>query len=369
MKLQLSAIDTWFFRDGTPFDMNASAQSGVVGMFPPYPPTVAGAIRAALARRNGWDGRGRWGRAVAAVLGDGPEDLGRLQLTGPFVLHDGAAMFPLPRHVIGYEAQGGNWTPAALLRPARTGMLSDLGAGVRLPEVDRAMSAHEISPESGVGRWLTLEGLRRVLRGELPGSNEIVGERSLWHGERRVGIARNPSSRTVNEGALYSTRHVRPAATVSLGVEISGVPTSWKAPTRDVIPLGGESRLAACEAWNTRVPIAFDGPPRDARTAVIVALTPVLLGGPGAELALPGARVVSACTDRPLQIGGWYSGARAPLPLRNAARPGSVWFVEIEDSAAFQTAVTNGLMRVGAATATGFGLCAIGGAPRWEETT
>src|SRR5690606_4196194 len=90
MKLALSPIDTWFFRDGTPFDMGASPQAGVLGVCPPYPPTVAGAVRAALALQNGWDGRSRWSQDIEAVLGDGPETLGALRTTGPFVLHQGA---------------------------------------------------------------------------------------------------------------------------------------------------------------------------------------------------------------------------------------------------------------------------------------
>jgi hypothetical protein len=120
MKLQLAAIDTWFFRDSTPFHMNDSPQTGVVGMFPPYPATVAGAVRAALARQAGWDGQARWRDELVAVLGDGPADLGRLQITGPF-LCDGAPAFPVPRHVVG-SCEGGAgaaWTPKALLRPGR----------------------------------------------------------------------------------------------------------------------------------------------------------------------------------------------------------------------------------------------------------
>ena len=85
MKLQLSAIDTWFFRDSTPFDKEDSSQAGVVGVFPPYPPTIAGAIRAALARRNGWDGHSTWSSdALVTTLGHGPMTVGRLRITGPF---------------------------------------------------------------------------------------------------------------------------------------------------------------------------------------------------------------------------------------------------------------------------------------------
>lgn len=368
MKLQISAIDTWFFRDGTPFDMKGSPQSGVVGIFPPHPPTVAGAIRAALARRNGWDGHRRWSGKLAVILGDGPEDLGRLRISGPFVLRRGAPLFPMPRHVLGRVEAGGAWVPTALLRPARERVLSDLGEE-RLLEIARDAVASGTSLRVGAGRWTTLEGLQRILRGQLPLAEEVIHESALWTGEGRVGIARDPDSRTVADGALYSTQHARPAVEVSLGVDIDGVPPDWQWPKDDMLSLGGEGRLAACEAWDAKRELTLDGPARDARTAVIVALTPVLLGNTGSEPALPGARIISACIERPLRIGGWDSGARAPLPLRNAAPPGSVWFCELDDTNTFRAAITNGLVRAGAATAAGFGLCAVGSAPRWEETT
>ena len=59
--VDLQPVDTWFFRDSTPFTMGKAPQENVGSVFPPHPATVVGAIRAALARSRGWDGRGRWG--------------------------------------------------------------------------------------------------------------------------------------------------------------------------------------------------------------------------------------------------------------------------------------------------------------------
>jgi CRISPR-associated protein Cmr3 len=238
---------------------------------------------------------------------------------------------------------------------------------VRLPlaPADPAPTAAALDTSSDL--WVTLTGLQRILHGDLPAVGDLVPECALWAGEGRVGIERAPGSHTVVEGALYSTRHVRPDARVSLGVDIDGVPASWSVDG-DVIPLGGESRLAACTAWPAGNGVSFEPAPCSARTAVIVALTPVLLDttAPGSELTIPGARIISACIDRPLRIGGWDSLARAPLPLRNAAAPGSVWFCQLDDPDAFHKTITNGVVRAGAATAMGFGLCATGSAPHWE---
>jgi CRISPR-associated protein Cmr3 len=372
MRLALSPIDTWFFRDGTPFDMGASPQAGVIGVFPPYPPTVAGAIRAALALRNGWDGRARWSREIEAVLGDGPENLGSLRITGPFVLRHGSPVFPVPRHVLGRVDDNGRWLPAAMLRPGAATTVSDLGPSVRFPEFPQGTTdATSLLP--GTRRWVTLAGLHRILRGQLPSGDQILDETEMWAAEPRVGIARESISRTVAEGALYSTRHVRLRPSVSIAVEVDGVPASWRSPAGSVIPFGGESRLAACEAADASADVKFDVPVVESGTVVLVALTPVLLERDAlsgkADLPVGGVRIVSACTDRPIRIGGWDSLRRAPLAMKNAIAPGSTLFCKTDRPADLAKAIAGGLLRIGAMTTAGFGLCAVGNTPAWEKTT
>ena len=372
MKLALSPIDTWFFRDGTPFDMGASPQAGVLGVFPPYPPTVAGAIRAALALQNGWDGRSRWSRDIEAVLGDGPENLGALQITGPFVLHQSAPVFPVPRHILGQFGDDGGWLPVGMLRPGAASVFSDLGPSVRLPELAPGV-ADPASVAPATRRWITLSGLEFILRGDLPDREHFLDEDELWAEEPRIGIAREASSRTTAEGALYSTRHVRLRPSVSIGVEIDGVPSSWRSPVGSVLPFGGESRLAACEPWDASLRVTLESEVGGPGTVVLVALTPVLLEHDvvcgRSHLPIGGVRIVSACADRPLRIGGWDSLRRAPLPMRNAIAPGSTLFCEVDRIDELQNEIAGGLLRVGSMTTVGFGLCAVGKAPTWERTT
>ena len=371
MKLALSPIDTWFFRDGTPFDMGASPQAGVLGVFPPYPPTVAGAIRAALAIQNGWDGHSRWSRDIEAVLGDGPENLGALQITGPFLLYQGAPVFPVPRHLLGRFDDDGKWLPAGMLRPGAA-TVSDLGPSVRFPELAPGV-ADPPSLAPATRHWVTLSGLELILHGDLPGADHLLDESDLWAIEPRVGIAREANSRTTAEGALYSTRHVRLRPSVSIGVEVDGVPSSWRSPAGSVLPCGGESRLAACEPWEAGLRVKLDSETGGSGTVVLVAVTPVLLEHDVAcgrsKLSIGGARIVSTCADRPLRIGGWDSLRRAPLPMRNAIAPGSSMFCEVERIDELRKALAGGLLRVGAMTTAGFGLCVVGKAPTWERMT
>ena len=365
--VRLEPVYTLFFRDGIPFSADASPQEDVASLFPPYPTTVAGAIRAALACCNGWNGYGRWPERLNPVLGNGPDDLGVLAMAGPVLLRDDQPLFPAPRHLLGSH-DGADWKPRLFLRPG-SGVTCDLGDDVRLPEAPSTTKDVEAC-KPGDGWWLTQAGMQKVLRGEPPAEGEVVSSRSLWSEEPRIGLKRNRNTRTAEEGQLYSTRHVRLKRGVSLGVRIAGVPTEWTLPTGQLVPLGGESRLAACYDWNDtpalNMPLSANEP--NARVTVI-AVTPLDLDESvyGGQRPLDGAgdvklRVVSACLNRPQRIGGWDSLARRPQPLRSVLPPGSVLFCETDAPRRFIDAIAthDGWPRLGSRQAWGFGVVALG---------
>ena len=373
--VQLSPLDTWFFRDGTPFSAHHSAQEAVSSTFPPHPATVAGAVRAWLALSNGWSGQGRWHAEICKVLGDGPDDLGRLSFDGPFVLRCGRPLFRVPRHLLGDmtapEGSRPRWRPRVLLCPGNP-VRCDLGERVRLPRLPTVFSG---SPDMKVGDdvWLSADGMRAVLAGRLPENSMFVRSAGIWSQERRIGLKRDPETRTVEEGMLYSSSHVRPGRGVSLGVQVDGVPDSWTRRFGSLVPLGGESRLAEFTKWSGDLSLDTDLEAR--RRLVLVALTPLdlpqdIYGGrqPLALAGLGDALVVSACLGRPQRIGGWDSGRRRPVPMRSVLAPGSVLFCELPEVPVRGTIPSGGLMRLGTRQEWGFGLVAVGRWPNDEET-
>ena len=368
-RIELRPVDTWFFRDATPFTAEVVPQEGVQSIFPPHPPTVAGALRAAIAACNGWQGVGRWPEHLNEVLGDGPDDLGTLSFVGPLVLQNSEPLFPCPRHVLGAADASGRWVPRALLRPGPP-VQCDLGDAVRLPQiVRRDGDMPKLKPPRDI--WITTPGLTRVLGGALPCGTEIVRAGDLWTGEERIGLERNRDTRTAEQGMLYSTRHVRLHKGISLGLQVEGVPGHWRFP-RGVLRLGGESRLAECLEWTGAVSVRQNGR-RVRGVFAVVALTPLDLEwsrGTFDGLALAGAQVVSVCAGRPLRIGGWDSLAGRPLPLRSVLAPGSVLFCEASRQATSQTVAKApwGLHRMGARTEWGFGLVAVGAWPSKQES-
>lgn len=363
--VQLRPVDTWFFRDGTPFSARSAPQEDVGAFFPPHPTTVVGAFRALLARSQGWNGRGPWPAELCTVLGDGPGNLGALAVDGPFVLRDEQPLFRAPRHLLG-TVDSGKWEPRALLRPGEESVQCDLG-NVRLPMLPE-VGADWSNIKVGEDVWLTADGICAVLRGELPKQEAAVRSQSLWSTEPRIGLKRDAGRRTAEEGMLYSTGHVRMQSAVSLGLRVAGLPDSWRPPDRTLVPLGGESRLAECDQWDGDLAVCVR--PKASCRLTLVALSPLNLGHDvyrgHRPLQLPDglgdANVASACLGRPHRVGGWDSLARRPLPMKSVLPPGSVLFCELPEVPDTGGAFAEGLLRIGDWQEWGFGLVAVG---RW----
>ena len=367
--VQLLPVDTWFFRDGTPFSAGDAPRADVASLFPPHPGTVVGALRAALAISRGWSGRGRWPQDICSVLGDGPDDLGRLSVDAPFLLRHSSPLFPSPRHLVG-TGDNRRWTPSTFLHPGPP-VVCDLGEAVRLPTfLSPAGDEGDLQP--GDGHWLTMDGLNAALRGELPSPSDVLFSGDLWSMEIRTGLELDRATGTAKEGLLYSTRHVRPRDEVSIGARIRGLPEDWDPPYGRLMTLGGEGRMAECQNWDGNVGV---DPPLSTivseRRVAVIALAPldldedVYLGRqPFSELG--NATVVSACIDRPQRIGGWNSLVRRPLPQRSVLPAGSVLYCELQDPMQFERASKsgNGLIRIGRRKRWGFGLAAVGVWPR-----
>lgn len=362
MNYVLTPLDTLFFRDGRPFNTGETGQMEVETFFPPTPTTIVGALRASLARAQGWNGHEDWPSNIRQVLGDG-ENLGSLQFAGPYLLRHGEPLFPAPLLLLGKQpkAKEERWRNFLRLRPSDTPLETDLGK-VQLPVPVGKTDGHKALERC----WLTKAGMEAVLEGGIPESKEVFWHSDLWKTEPRVGIKREPGSRTTKEDSLYNIQHLRLREGVSVAVSIEGLANDWT-PQSPAL-LGGESRMVWVKpADDLPLPSApqLDG---NMIRYTVTLITPAHFPDDGWARAngklgdLPG-KIVSACIGKPVMIGGWDSRARVPLPLRPYLPAGSTWFMEASASDEQQTLARHG-KHIGEKTAWGYGQILIG---TWRE--
>lgn len=361
---RLTPLDTLFFRDGRPFNLGETGQLEVKGIFPPSPTTVVGAMRAALARGKGWNGHSDWPADLKQVLGDG-DNLGSLRFCGLYLLLGGAPLFPAPLFLLGKQpkGKGERWRDRDFLRlrPIDTLLETDLGK-VQLPVPVGKTDGHKALERC----WLTRAGMEAVLEGGKPGSNEVFWHSDLWKTEPRVGIKRDPGSRTTKEDALYNIQHVRLREGVSVAVSIEGLDDDWT-PQSPAL-LGGEGRMVWVTHGEDVLLPAASRLTGDPVRYTVTLITPARFTDdgwrqPGGKLGTLPGKIVSACVGKPVLIGGWDSRARAPLSLRPYLPAGSTWFIEASASDERQILEMHG-KHIGEKTAWGYGQILIG---TWRE--
>ena len=376
--LRLQPLDTLFFRDGRPYNQKETTQIAVPSLFPPSPPTVVGAVRAAAARALGWEGRGNWGPEIERHLGD-RQGLGPLSFRGPYVLRNGRPLFPAPAHLVGRRRGEGDevtFEDLALLRPGPR-RNCDLGREVQLPVPP--------APTDGEGGgslkscWVTRGGLSRILAGAVPEPGELVDWNELWCLEPRVGIERDYERHTTGEAALYSPLHVRLRRGVTLALHVDGLSReALAALTETPVPLGGESRACWVDIDEEGHGDLLPASPElevtgDAVRYIAVILSPLPADEPPMPgmryLDLPG-RIVSACLPRPQLWGGWDGLDRRPRPLKPHVAPGSVLFLEagVEELPRIR-ALHGKSVAPTELRPWGFGIVAVGRWPKDEPTT
>jgi len=353
--LRLRAVDTWMFRDGRPFGQDDPGAARASSVFPPFPPTLVGAVRALLWRQvlNGhWD---------ESLLGDGSnwqrgDSLGKLSFGPPVVLYDEKPLFPVPQHILAKERAEALPSLTCLL-PRKETCNSDLGER-RLP----AKQSDLPGAKPVTDYWLTLTGMKQVLRGEVPNPKQLVKLQGLWRHEERVGIGIMSQQRITRDGNLYMAQHVRMHPAVALAVQVRGWQGDWP---QALHAFGGEHRMAEIDIMeqaellpeDTAASAANDGE----RTCMLIAISPVAPDRNGNIRGLrkeDGVEVISACLGKPVGIGGWDVHARAPVPMRRCWPAGSVWFVRLKEDAPPPTTL-------GEATNWGFGHVLVG---VWQDS-
>ncbi|NLK53021.1 MAG: hypothetical protein GX295_11375 [Syntrophomonadaceae bacterium] len=356
-------FDTLFIRDGTPFNAGEGGMWGIKSLFPPPITTCQGAIRTALAYGRGWTpGHNElWPEELG-----GPNDLGVLELRGPFMRREGDLLYEAPLLVLGNRS-GQDITFHRLYPLVKKRITCDLNPkqGIVLPGLkEKAPGAQPLT-----GFWFTKKGIEDVLAGGIPSSQDVFQSNELWDKEGRVGIALNRKKRTAQDSQLYSTFHVRMQRGVSFCVRVEGVPDDWHRQAPPHITFGGEGRVASIKPepdggeYLPRMPeLETDG--GKVRFTVIL-ITPAFFAEQTQEVIRQGpiawipGKCISACMGKAVQLGGWDMARGKPRSLQAFLPAGTTWFFEAEEKYGEQIKALHGAC-LGENTEMGYGQVIIG---------
>jgi CRISPR-associated protein Cmr3 len=375
---RFQAHDTWFFRESRPHD--AVGASELISLFPPPVRTLAGALRTYFGESIGID----WQTMQSSQLPDfdfqtalgGPEDLGKLQLQGPWIVHDGQRLYPAPLYLM--HAEKDSRTDIQRLHIGSP-VHCDLGR-VRLPTLPSGLQGYKTLEQ----RWLTANGLVQCLNGQVPAQHDLFSAADLFDHEARLGIARDNAQRTVQQGQLYQTQHLRIKPKVHIDLDLRNLdPALGARPSPSaLIRLGGEGRMAGLQLTAPGHPLPF-AKPKTVETLLIHFLTPADFQGhwhPADFQVLHDTkqtywqgviqgialRIEAAVIGKVHREGGWDMKNHKPRAVKSYIPAGSAWFCRLAQPTDWQTLATalHGQC-VGQDTALGRGQIAIG---HWTDS-
>jgi CRISPR-associated protein Cmr3 len=391
----LEPLDTLLFRDGRPFDQSDEGLTETRSLFPPFPSTVAGAIRARLAREMGWTGRGGWTEITNGVLGSGPVDAGLLRFGPPVVLlavpdKDPKAahfqpLFPCPATL------HGRFNPES----DPPGTLVELAVTLPKARLDTDMGDAQFcgldKPDlfEPLDDWLiNRSGLQAFLKGEIPAPHHVTRLGDLLTRQNRAGLKRDYAAHGAEAGMLYTASYMRlqqqrvgrskegksKMGRVAIGVaaDLSALGGKYAIPKDAILPFGSMGRAASCCAgtFDLAAP-SIDAPGKDGTFLYsLLLLSPALPHGSPREakggLPLPeGHELISAAIRKPIAFSGWNAKNNEPAAMQRYYAPGSTWFVRFEGKAAdlreaFEKFKTKGISKSKEGGSVGFGAVAIG---------
>jgi CRISPR-associated protein Cmr3 len=321
--LQLDPLDVLFFRDGKPFEAGIRAAS-----IEPLPQTLAGALRTHVLAHAGCDFARlatsvRQKASFAQALADQSTELGALAAlacAGPWFAHRGEPVLPMPAslHRVGKKQQDGKFVPLTPLENAPPGWSGPL---------PRPLWTHQGGRTERATGWLTLAGMAKFLRGEVPSPTDALTRDMLFATDSRTGIVIGADTWTTEESLIYAADYLVLADNVALYAEITGpraaLETAFPQTGALSLPLGGQGRRVRVTrrdraAW----------PPRPAANNArrLLLLTSPGLFAQGWKPA--GLAPVAAAVPGHVAFSGWDLARNGPKSTRFAAVAGSVYFFD-----------------------------------------
>lgn len=261
--INFQQIDSWFFRESRPHgSVGANALSSV---FPPPTRTLMGAIRSQIGYQYfannpsySWDDLDNLPQ-LQAVIGNA-NHLGSLQPKGVFLqqqINDQTTYFlPAPSNICSKAEDNKHHFIAFGLTPEP--YQTDIGK-IQLPtlpdKVDGLIDSRGFKPLENT--WISTKVWQAILNGDISQVNKLSSQiyqlEDFMTGEYRLGIELQTPYRSIKEGQLYQTTHLRLNTDVSIFMPVQYDDEHLQQLNVDIVNkkslvrLGGEARMASVQ--------------------------------------------------------------------------------------------------------------------------
>lgn len=312
---------------------------------PPWPSVFAGALRARILVdrkirfKEFLEGRVT-DAEVRTALGS-PQNPGTFRVVDVGLGANGTVCYPVPWDLVPAENSA---SVCRRITPTELRSIEGIRSSYPLPLLP---ILREEKPSKKKTWWITQEGLALHLAGEKVGREHLVdpGE-VLWSVDPRLGIALDPSTRSVETGKIYTTEAIALKPGVSFVVNVEGA--DGLVPDNGLIRLGGDGRGAEIALLQTTSSGATRHAPVQGRKFRIVLSTPGIF--PAADndegWVPPGvfpengayilrhpdlvAKLVAAVVPRLEVVSGWDIAEHKPKEAMKAVPAGAVYWFEAE---------------------------------------
>lgn len=322
MIIEITPLDSLFFRDGKPFTMGDDTWADSI--FPPYPSVIYGALRSIYFSNN-------INEFEKANKDNDPTR--NLKITNIYYTIDNNAHYHLPLDLVQLK----NRSDMVKLKEARKKLykLSPLRHVEKSYESsiqgNLDILAHESEVEALETGIISDDGLHTYLDGYV---DELEGKKLIDFivKESKIGIELDKGSNSSKDGSFYRVEMNR-IDSIKICVEFEGMDI----PQNGFMKLGGEGRIASYrEVQNKNI---YDIELKGNRFKIYLSTPAIFENGwiPSwiNEDTLEGEynglklRLMTAVIGKYNLIGGFDMQKRCPKPMRKAVPSGSVYYFEL----------------------------------------
>jgi len=308
--IQISALDTLFFRDGKPFSMGENTSAS--GIFPPPPSVFYGALRTAHAAQIGCN------------LDGIQQTTTHIEIQDLNYLLGNERVFPLPLDLVKLKNDTSN--KAKLLRPIAKETLKFR----EQPDISHILYRKE-HIETIPKAVLSSFEFEEYLNGKLKDFNYHSFENFIQT-ETKIGIARNFETRTASIGKFYrmDMKRLHYFTEHQESKQFSFLVTTNETELNPYVRLGAEGKIAILKDISTiNLNVQYKD---ESQYFKIYFQTPAFFHEgyiPNWSKYFPdlGISTITCAIDRPVSIGGFDMALRKPKKMFKAIPSGSVYYL------------------------------------------